>query len=124
MNRSVVVVKSLIFAIALGVSVFLAGCEEFAKEEEFYTIKTTPQQTREIQTLKLEPKADGNRPVDVNEPIEVNKPAQSDEIKSLTEYQIAQIDLSYATGMLLGAAKVRWEPSVSSADTTATAPQP
>jgi outer membrane protein TolC len=72
MNRSVAVVKSLIFAIALGVSVFLAGCEEFAKEEQFYTIKTEPQQTREIETLKLEPKADGNKPV------EVNKPAQNE----------------------------------------------
>jgi outer membrane protein TolC len=72
MNRSVAVVKSLIFAIALGVSVFLAGCEEFAKEEEFYTIKTKPEQTREIQTLKLEPKAD------VNKPAEVNKLAQSE----------------------------------------------
>jgi outer membrane protein TolC len=34
--------------------------------------------------------------------------AQSAEIKSLTEYQIAQIDLAYATGTLLGAAKVCW----------------
>jgi outer membrane protein len=74
MNR---VVKGLIFAIALGVSVFLAGCEEFANEEEFYTIKTPPEQTREIQMLKLEPKTDGNEPVpDVNKPAEVNKPAQ------------------------------------------------
>jgi outer membrane protein TolC len=38
--------------------------------------------------------------------------AQSAEIKSLTEYQIAQIDLAYATGMLLGADKVLWEPTV------------
>ena len=67
MSRRVALVKSLVFAIALGVSVFLAGCEEFAKEEEFYTIKTKPEQTREIQTLKLEPKADGNKPADVNE---------------------------------------------------------
>jgi outer membrane protein len=75
MNRSVV--KSLIFAITLGVSVFLTGCEEFAKEEEFYTIKTQPEQTRQIQTLKLEPKADGNEPIpDVNRPVEVNKPPQ------------------------------------------------
>ncbi len=36
--------------------------------------------------------------------------AQSTEIAALTEYQIAQIDLAYATGMLLGAAKVQWEP--------------
>jgi outer membrane protein len=49
--------------------------------------------------------------------------AQSSEIKSLTEYQIAQIDLAYATGMLLGADKVSWEPNVPSADTTTTAPQ-
>ena len=38
--------------------------------------------------------------------------AQSAEIKALTEYQIAQIDLAYATGTLLGAAKVGWEPIV------------
>jgi outer membrane protein len=38
--------------------------------------------------------------------------AQSAEIKSLTEYQIAQVDLAFATGMLLGADKVHWEPTV------------
>lgn len=38
--------------------------------------------------------------------------AQSAEILALTEYQIAQVDLAYATGTLLGAAKVRWEPIV------------
>ncbi len=37
--------------------------------------------------------------------------AQSAEIRALTEYQIAQVDLAYATGMLLGAAKIRWEPA-------------
>jgi outer membrane protein TolC len=37
--------------------------------------------------------------------------AQSFEIAALTEYQIAQIDLAYATGTLLGAAKVSWEPA-------------
>jgi outer membrane protein TolC len=68
MSRTVAVVKSLIFAIVLGASVFLAGCEEFAREEQFYTIKVTPEQTREIQTLKLEPKADGNKPAEVNKP--------------------------------------------------------
>jgi hypothetical protein len=30
----------------------------------------------------------------------------------LTEYQIAQVDLAFATGTLLGAAKVSWEPIV------------
>ena len=72
MSRRTTVVKSLVFAIALCVLVSLAGCEEFAKEEEFYTIKVKPEQTREIQTLKLELKADGNKPA------EVNKPAQSE----------------------------------------------
>jgi len=38
--------------------------------------------------------------------------AQSAEILALTEYQIALVDLAYATGTLLGAAKVRWEPIV------------
>ena len=38
--------------------------------------------------------------------------AQSTEISALTEYEIAQVDLAYATGTLLGATKVRWEPNV------------
>jgi outer membrane protein TolC len=38
--------------------------------------------------------------------------AQSTEILALTEYQIAQVDLAYATGTLLGAAKIRWQPGV------------
>ena len=42
--------------------------------------------------------------------------AQSAEILALAEYQIALVDLSYATGTLLGAAKVRWEPIVPSGD--------
>ena len=33
------------------------------------------------------------------------------EIRALAEYQIAQVDLAFATGMLLGASKVRWEPA-------------
>ena len=37
--------------------------------------------------------------------------AQSAEINALTEYQIALVDLAYATGTLLGAAQVEWEPS-------------
>jgi outer membrane protein TolC len=46
--------------------------------------------------------------------------AQSDEIRSLTEYEIAQIDLAFATGMLLGADKIRWEPIVPNANAIAT----
>ncbi|MHC4426222.1 MAG: TolC family protein [Planctomycetota bacterium] len=38
--------------------------------------------------------------------------AQSAEILALAEYQIALVDLAYATGTLLGAARVRWEPTV------------
>jgi len=38
--------------------------------------------------------------------------AQRTEILALAEYQISLVDLSYATGTLLGAAKVRWEPIV------------
>jgi len=36
--------------------------------------------------------------------------AQSSEIKSLTDYQISLVDLAYATGTLLGAGKIQWEP--------------
>ncbi len=38
--------------------------------------------------------------------------AQRAEILALAEYQIALVDLGYATGTLLGAAKVQWEPIV------------
>jgi len=38
--------------------------------------------------------------------------SQSAEILALGEYQIALVDLAYATGTLLGAAKVQWEPIV------------
>ena len=38
--------------------------------------------------------------------------AQSAEIGALVEYQAAQVDLAVATGTLLGAARVRWEPIV------------
>ena len=42
--------------------------------------------------------------------------AQSAEIRALTEYQIALVDLAYATGTLLGAAKVHWEPIIPKSD--------
>ena len=38
--------------------------------------------------------------------------AQSAEILALAEYQIALVDLAYATGNLLGAAKIQWQPIV------------
>lgn len=37
--------------------------------------------------------------------------AQSAEIAALTEYQISQVDIAFATGMLLGASNVSWEPT-------------
>ena len=33
------------------------------------------------------------------------------EIAALTQYQIAQVDLAYATGTILGSAKVQWQPT-------------
>ena len=36
--------------------------------------------------------------------------AQRVEILALAEYQMAIVNLAYATGTLLGAAKVQWEP--------------
>ncbi|NLA75534.1 MAG: TolC family protein [Deltaproteobacteria bacterium] len=38
--------------------------------------------------------------------------AQSAEITALTDYQTALIDLAYATGTLLGASRIEWEPVV------------
>ncbi|MCC6908660.1 MAG: TolC family protein [Phycisphaerales bacterium] len=38
--------------------------------------------------------------------------ARSAEIRALAEYQIAQVDIAFATGTLLGSAQVRWEPVV------------
>jgi outer membrane protein TolC len=43
--------------------------------------------------------------------------AQSAEITALAEYQIALVDLAYATGTVLGAARIQWEPIVPEADT-------
>jgi len=49
--------------------------------------------------------------------------AQSAEIRALTDHQVAQVDLAFATGTLMGASKVAWEPAPSvdaSAQTPAT----
>lgn len=42
--------------------------------------------------------------------------AQSSEIAALANYQISLVDVAYATGTVLGSAKVRWEPIVPAAD--------
>jgi len=68
MSRRVIVVKSLILMLLLGMSIALAGCEEFTKEEDFLDVKVKPEQTREIKTLKLEEKKDPNEGAEVNKP--------------------------------------------------------
>ena len=42
--------------------------------------------------------------------------AQSAEVSALADYQIAMIDLAYATGTLLGSAKIQWEPDAGEGD--------
>lgn len=42
--------------------------------------------------------------------------AQSREIGALAEYQISLVDLAYATGTTLGAARIQWEPIVPATD--------
>lgn len=37
--------------------------------------------------------------------------SQLSEVRALTDYQVAQVDLAFATGTLLGASKVAWEPT-------------
>ncbi len=37
--------------------------------------------------------------------------ARSNEVRAVTDYQIAQIDIAFATGTVLGSAKIRWEPT-------------
>ena len=50
--------------------------------------------------------------------------AQLAEIRALTEYQIAKVDLAFATGSVLGAARIDWAPyDPRSADTEATQTQ-
>ncbi|MGD0078600.1 MAG: TolC family protein [Sedimentisphaerales bacterium] len=66
------IIRTVVIIIACGVMVFTVGCEEFTKEEDFLEVKAKPEQTRVIQTLKLEKKAD------VNEGIEINQPAQGE----------------------------------------------
>ena len=37
--------------------------------------------------------------------------ARLSEIAAVTEYQIAQVDIAFATGTVLGASRVVWEPT-------------
>ncbi|MEN6575737.1 MAG: TolC family protein [Phycisphaerales bacterium] len=42
--------------------------------------------------------------------------AQTSEIQALTDYQISLVDVAYATGTILGAARIQWEPIVPPTD--------
>lgn len=42
--------------------------------------------------------------------------SQSDEIFALADYQISLVDVAYATGTLLGSAKIGWEPIIPESD--------
>ncbi len=42
--------------------------------------------------------------------------AQSQEILALAEYQISLVDVAYATGTVLGAARVHWQPTIPGTD--------
>ena len=74
--------KSLLLMLALGMSIALAGCEEFTKEEDFLEVKAKPEQTREIKTLKLEEKKEPN------EGTQVNKPAQGEVKLSIEQCRV------------------------------------
>lgn len=55
----------------------------------------------------------GNTSTDVLNAATFLAQAQFEEVQALTAYQIAQVDLAFATGTLLGAAKVEWAPAPS-----------
>lgn len=42
--------------------------------------------------------------------------AQTSEIRALADYQVALVDVAYATGTILGAARIQWEPIVPPTD--------
>jgi outer membrane protein TolC len=60
----------IIVLVCAWVMVFAVGCEEFAKEEKFYTVTVKPEKTREIEMLKLQKKADANEAVEKRKPAE------------------------------------------------------
>ena len=64
--------------------VFIGGCEEFAKEEEFYTVRVKPEQTRAIETLKIQPKADVNEVVDINRPSQGEAKLSIEQCRAMT----------------------------------------
>ena len=71
-------------ALMCAVMVFMVGCEEFAKEEDFYTVKVKPEQTRTIQTLKLEKKAEPNEAIEINMPAEKEIKLSIEQCRAMT----------------------------------------
>jgi outer membrane protein TolC len=48
--------------------------------------------------------------------------AQSAEVQAITEYQISQVDIAFATGTVLGASRVVWEPATAKGAAVRAAP--
>jgi outer membrane protein TolC len=84
MNKRMKIARMLVFVIALGALVFLAGCEEFAKEDDFLEVKVKPEQTREIKTLKLEEKKEPNKAVEVNKPAQAQMSLSIEQCRAMT----------------------------------------
>lgn len=84
MSKRVMMIRYLCFGIICAVSIFVVGCEEFVNEEEFYTLKVKPKQTREIKTLKLEPKTDSNEPIAVDRPVESEVKLSLEQCRAMT----------------------------------------
>jgi outer membrane protein TolC len=84
MNKRMKIVRTLVFVIALGALFFLAGCEEFTKEEDFLDVKVKPEQTRAVDTLKLAAKADANDGIDINKPAEKEITLSIEQCRAMT----------------------------------------
>ncbi len=84
MSRRVIVVKSLILMLLLGMSIALAGCDEFTKEEDFLDVKVKPEQTKDVDTLKLTAKADANDGIDINKPAEKEITLSIEQCRAMT----------------------------------------
>jgi outer membrane protein len=84
MNKGMKIARILVFVIAFGALVFFAGCEEFAKEEDFLDVKAKPEQTRAVDTLKLTAKADANDGIDINKPAEKEMTLSIEQCRAMT----------------------------------------
>jgi outer membrane protein TolC len=68
----------------LGMSIALAGCDEFTKEEDFLDVKVKPEQTKDVDTLKLTAKADANDGIDINKPAEKEITLSIEQCRAMT----------------------------------------